>query len=79
LSYIVFRRDHDEFCRQFPELELVLGRPHTHLMYFVSGGVNFRQLAPDLVTPLVLATERALSPLNRWIALQHTLVLRRRS
>jgi SAM-dependent methyltransferase len=78
LSYIVFRRDYHEFCRDYPELELVLDQPHTHLMYFLSGGVNFRQLGPDFATPLVQAAETVLSPLNRWIALQHMLVLRRR-
>ena len=79
LSYIVFRRDYDEFRRRFPTLELVLDRPHTQLMYFLSGGVNFRQLLPDSATPLVQAAEALLAPLNRWIALQHLLVLRRRS
>lgn len=77
LSYIVFRRDHAEYRRRFPDLELVIDRPHTHLMYFLSGGVNFRQLAPDFTTPLVRAAEAVLSPLNRLIALQHTIVLRR--
>jgi SAM-dependent methyltransferase len=79
LSYIVFRRDYNAFCQEFPDLELVWDRPHTHLMYFLSGGVNFRQLAPDLAIPLVQAAEAVFSPLNRWIALQHLLVVRRRS
>jgi SAM-dependent methyltransferase len=79
LSYIVFRRDYAEFCRRFPTLELVFDQPHTQLMYFLSGGVNFRQLLPDAATPLVQAAEALLAPLNRWIALQHLLVLRRRS
>jgi SAM-dependent methyltransferase len=79
MSYILFRRDYAEFCRRFPQLELVCDRPHTHLMYFLSGGVNFRQLVPDRATPLVQAAETMLAPLNQWIALQHLLVLRRRT
>lgn len=78
LSYIVFRRDRQRFEQEFPELELLLDAPHTHLMYFTSGGVNFRQLIPTSFTPLVTLGEQMLSPFNRWIALQHTIVLRRR-
>lgn len=78
LSGIIFDRDRDRFQREFPELELVLDRPHTHLSYLLSGGVNFRQLVPGWAEGLVAAAESLLSPLNRWIALQHTIVLRKR-
>jgi SAM-dependent methyltransferase len=78
LSYVIFKRDRVQFDREFPQFELVLDRPHTHLWYLVSGGVNFRQLLPDSLTFLVKATERLLSPLNRWLALQHTIVLRKK-
>lgn len=79
LSYIVFTRDRQTFEREFPRLEVVLDRPHTHLLYLLSGGVNFRQLVPDWCGgPLVFA-ERALAPLDRLLALQHTIVLRKRS
>ena len=78
LSYIVFKRDLAEFNREFPELSLVADDPHTHLRYVLSGGVNFRQLVPDLLAPVVTATEWALSPLARVLALQHTLVITRR-
>jgi SAM-dependent methyltransferase len=79
LSYIVFKRDRLRFEREFPELELVLDRPHTHLSYLVSGGVNFRQLLPDLFTPLVKFVEQAVVPFNKWLALQHSLVVRKRN
>jgi SAM-dependent methyltransferase len=78
LSYVVFTRDRARFEREFPGLAVVLDRPHTHLSYLASGGLNFRQLVPDRLSPLVTATERLLGPLNRWIALQHTIVLRKR-
>jgi SAM-dependent methyltransferase len=77
LSGIIFDRDHQRFEQEFPNLELVLDRPHTHLSYLLSGGVNFRQLAPSWADGLVAAAERLLSPANRWIALQHTIVLRK--
>ena len=78
LSYIIFTRDRARFEREFPSLELVVDRPHTHLLYLASGGVSFRQLAPAGATSLIAWLERSLAPLDRWIALQHTLVLRRR-
>jgi SAM-dependent methyltransferase len=78
LSYVVFVRDRARFAREFPELSLVVDRPHTHLWYLASGGVNFRQLVPAAAIPLLRAAEWALAPLAPWIALQHTIVLRRR-
>ena len=51
--------------------------PHTHVWYLASGGVNFRQLVPDGWLSLLKGTERVLSPFDRWIALQHTIVLRK--
>ena len=77
LSYMVFKRDRTQFDFEFPQLDLVFNRPHTHLWYVFSGGVNFRQLLPDSFTPMVKFAERILSPFNRWIALQHTIVLRK--
>lgn len=78
LSYVVFVRDRAIFEHEFPDLELVLDRPHTHLRYILSGGVNFRQLVPTLCGPLLVAMERLLTPLNSLLAIQHTLVLRKK-
>lgn len=79
LSYIVFKRDRAQFEQEFPELELVRQHPHTHVWYIVSGGVNFKQLVPDSLTPAIGLIDRVLFPFNPWIALQHTIVLRKRS
>jgi SAM-dependent methyltransferase len=79
LSYIVFKRDRRIFEQEFPGLILEVDRPHTHLLYLLSGGVNFRQLVPDGLTPLIKLAERVLAPLNPLLALQHTIVLRKRS
>lgn len=78
LSFIVFQRDVSRFREEFPSLEIVLDRPHTHLQYLLSGGVNFRQLVPSVLTGSVRNCERLLRPLDKWLALQHTVVLRRR-
>jgi len=79
LSYVIFKRDREKFDREFPQLEIVRDHPHTHLWYILSGGLNFRQLVPDYFAPSMRFMEWALSPLDRWIALQHTIVLRKRS
>jgi SAM-dependent methyltransferase len=78
LSWIVFVRDRARFEREFPRLEIVADTPHTHLRYLVSGGVNFRQLLPSIAEPLIVGAERVLSPLDTLLALQHSIVLRRR-
>ena len=79
LSYIIFKRDLAQFNSEFPELELVFQRPHTQLWYILSGGVNFRQLLPDSLTGVARFSERMLSPFNPWVAIQQTIVLRKKS
>jgi SAM-dependent methyltransferase len=78
LSYIVLRRDLARWTSEFPGLELVSDTPHTHLGYLLSGGVNFRQLVPTSLGGVVLQIEERLGFLNPLLALQHTLVVRRR-
>jgi SAM-dependent methyltransferase len=80
LSYIVFRRDRAVFERQFPDLEIVHTAPlHNYLRYFLSGGLNFRQLLPDFAIPLLKLTEMVMIPVERLTALHHILVLRKRN
>jgi SAM-dependent methyltransferase len=79
LSYVVFVRDREVFQDQFPALELMLDRPHTHLRYILSGGVNYRQLVPNLFGPLLVAAESLLAPLNSLLAIQHTIVIRKKN
>lgn len=78
LSYVVLRRDRAVFETEFPELEIVVERPHTHLLYLLSGGVNYRALAPAWTAGAIEWLERALSPLAPLLALQQTICIRRR-
>jgi SAM-dependent methyltransferase len=78
LSYVILRRDRARWEAEFPDLELVLDEPHTQISYVVSGGVNFRQLVPSAMGGAVARLESAVAPLDRWLALQHTVVIRRR-
>lgn len=80
LSYIVFDRDRAEFARRFPGLEVVEQRPLTNYpRYILSGGLNFRALVPAWLGPLLRAGEWLVSPLARWLALHHLIVIRRRA
>lgn len=80
LSYIVFVRDRDEFRRRHPTLEIVAEeRCGNYVKYLLSGGLNFRQLCPDALSPLVAFLQWCLTPLHRWLALHHIVVLRKSS
>ena len=79
LSYIVFKRDRAIFEEKYPHLEIVLEEPvGNYLRYLLSGGLNFRQLCPDLATNLIRLLEKLLSPANRWLALHYVIVLRKK-
>jgi hypothetical protein len=72
-------RDVDIFNRKFPEFELILAKPlRNYLRYMGSGGLNFRQLFPDVAISGLKATEFLLSPFARWLALHYVIALRKR-
>lgn len=79
LSWIVFERDRTRLAREFPDLEVAhQERVSSYLRYLLSGGLNFRQLVPDLLIGPLRTLERWLSPLDRLLALHHVIVLRKR-
>jgi len=78
LSYVVFQRDRAAFEAEFPKLTVAEVRPLTSaIRYLMSGGLNFRQLAPDWSMGGLRGLERALAPLAPLWALHHLIVLRR--
>lgn len=78
LSYIVFVRDRAEFERKHPTLRVVHQvRVGNYLKYLLSGGLNFRQLCPDAMSPLIGFFQWCLSPLNRWFSLHHIVIIRK--
>ena len=80
LSYVVFERDRERFDREFPGLEIVCQRQiRNYPRYLLSGGLNFRQLLPDLSIPLLKAMELCLVPLGRLLALHHLVVIRKKA
>lgn len=79
LSYIVFNRDRAEFERLFPNLHIVHQETcNNYMMYLLSGGLNFRQLWPNWAIPVLRFIQRLLSPLDRWYALHHITVIRKK-
>lgn len=79
LSYIVFKRDRAEFERRFPSLQVVHQETcSNYLMYLFSGGLNFRQIWPDWAAHLLWLIQKLLSPLDRWLALHHVIVIRKK-
>lgn len=78
LSYIVFVRDRDVFERKHPTLRIVHQELcKNHFKYLLSGGLNFRQLIPDCLSPIVDFFQLVFAPLNRWISLHHVIVIRK--
>jgi SAM-dependent methyltransferase len=79
LSYIVFNRDRIIFEKKYPQMEIMYEEPvSNYLRYLLSGGLNFRQLCPDSVAPLIRGFERCLWPLRGSLALHHIIVLRKK-
>jgi hypothetical protein len=78
-SYIVFVRDRAEFIEKCPGLEIVYQKPlNNYLQYLLSGGLNFRQLAPDFLIPLIKFFEFLLTPVSSLFALHHIIVIRKK-
>ncbi|KAA8559047.1 hypothetical protein FX985_05415 [Pseudomonas extremaustralis] len=79
LSYIVFVRDRKIFELKYPDLEIVHQEVCSNYpRYLISGGLNFRQLLPDFLIPLIKVTEKLISPLKRILGLHHIVVIRRK-
>ncbi len=80
LSYVVFVRDRARFGSQFPALEIVhCSTLPNYLRYVVSGGLNFRQLLPDVAITPLRTLEWILRPLRPLLALHQLIVLRKKT
>ena len=79
LSYIIFQRDKELFKKKYPNLELINNYPlKNYLRYFLSGGINFIQLAPNFFIPILKIGELLLSPFNYFLALHHVIIIRKK-
>jgi len=79
LSYIIFVRDREVFLEKFPDLEIIYSYPlNNFLQYLLSGGLNFKQLCPDFLIPMIKGLEFLLTPVAPVFALHHIIVLRKK-
>jgi hypothetical protein len=46
--------------------------------YLLSGGLNFRQLVPSVLAPVIRVVEALQRPVDHVLALHHVIVLRKR-
>lgn len=79
LSYIVFIRDREKFEKDHPSLEIVEIAPiNNYLRYLLSGGINFIQLVPNFLIPLLKGIEKILIPINKILALHYLVIIRKK-
>ncbi len=80
LSYIIFVRDKSNFEHMYPKLKIVKQELcRNQLMYLLSGGLNFRQLFPDWLMPVVNIFQVILSPFDRFLSLHHIIVIKKQA
>lgn len=77
MSYLVFKRDYNEFRQQFPTLRLVKKRPFGFARYIATGGLWLKPRIPSIGFPILRGLEFLLRPAMPWIALHHMLVVRK--
>jgi len=79
LSYIVFKRDVLLFLKKYPQLELVEQKVFSnYLRYLLSGGLNFRQILPSFLEPVIRLVEWLLVSLKPLAGLHHVVVIRKK-
>ncbi|MBX9742861.1 MAG: class I SAM-dependent methyltransferase [Chthoniobacterales bacterium] len=78
LSYIVFKRDREIFEKEYPTLNIVESNLlYNYLRYFFSGGINFKQLLPNISIPILKMCESLLRPFAHYTALHHIIAIKK--
>lgn len=79
LADIIFDRDVDIFRSEFGGSLQIDHRAYclNGLRYLLSGGVNFKQLAPSSLSGVLACIERLMSPVARYWSLHQVTVLRK--
>jgi len=67
------------FIDKYPQFEVVEQRViPNYLRYLLSGGLNFRQLMPSFLEPVIRLFEFVLTPLHPVLGLHHCIIIRKR-
>lgn len=78
LSYVVLKRDRSRFENLFPDLKIVAsGVMPNYMRYVLTGGLNFPQLLPTALFPVVKVVETITSPIARVTGLHQWFVIRK--
>ncbi len=78
LSHIVFFREKKIFEKKYPNLKVVeIKRINSYLRYLVSGGVNFKQLLPDIFIPLLKLVEFIMKPFSHIFCVHYLIVIKK--
>lgn len=79
LAHIVFTRDLLAFKAQYGEKLTVVHQGYVlnGIRYLLSGGLNFRQLAPTFTIPIICMIEKLMSPFSRFWSLHQVIVIRK--
>jgi SAM-dependent methyltransferase len=78
MPWIVFVRDRARYQAEFPRLPIDRFRPHTIILYLLSGGVSMRSFAPGVLFRTTLALEDLLTPAASLLATMMTIELVKR-
>lgn len=79
LAWIIFQRDIREFKRLYPRLKLFSLRPHTPFAYLLSGGFTLPTIVPLSFYQSVTKIEKLFYPLNKYLGMFSTIVLKKLS
>lgn len=77
LPWIVFERDRQIFEAKYKQWKIADLTLHSPIRYLLSGGISMRALWPDRLYFIVNFIEYLLVPLNRYLAMFATIVLKK--
>ncbi len=77
IPWIVFDRDRKKFECRFPEWQINQIILHTPFCYLLSGGVSYKSFLPGICYKFCRKLENRMQPLNAFVAMFATIVLRR--
>ncbi len=79
VATLLFERSCDRFQRQYPQLRQIVHRRLAFFAYPLSGGFEHPSLLPAFLVGPLLRLERALQPLDRFLAFRLLVVLEKTS
>ncbi len=74
MSYLLLKRDREEFKKQFPHFRLVCQRPFGCIRYMATGGIWLNPLLPEWTFVVLKCIEYLLRPVMSVLAIHHIFV-----